>query len=124
MVRVGALNLIFISTAISALRWAGLANTLDPTYMAILQVFQCFTLAGNTASIICHIGHRVDAANKTSAIALYTMLSGGFFMFSSIQLAGAAYLLAYGPAGFLMMTAFAALAIPLVTYSVRLAKRR
>lgn len=123
VVRVGALNLILISAAVSALRWAGLASTLDPTYMAILQVLQCFTLAGNTASIMWHIGQRVDAANKTSAIAFYTMLSGGFFMFGSIQLAGAAYRW-HGPAGFLMMAAFSALAMPLVAYSMRLAKRR
>jgi MFS transporter, PPP family, 3-phenylpropionic acid transporter len=117
VVRVGALNLILISAAISALRWAGLANTLDPTYMAILQVLQCFTLAGNTASIMCHIGHRVDAANFTPCSQVNSLCSAAY----SWQARPTRW---HGPAGFLMMAAFAALAIPLVTYSVRLAKRR
>ncbi|MNI86079.1 hypothetical protein D3C73_1431370 [compost metagenome] len=55
----------------------------------------------------------MPAACKTSAIALYALLSGGVFMFASIQLGGALYR-SYAPAGFMTMAACAACAIPLV----------
>ena len=47
-----------------------------PTAIAVLQLLQCFTLAGNNAAIMWHIAARAGHG-KTSAIALYALLSGG-----------------------------------------------
>ncbi|MFP3710252.1 MFS transporter, partial [Paraburkholderia sp. SIMBA_009] len=91
LARLGAQWLILVSAAMTALRWAGLSATTDPGWIAALQVLQCFTLAGNNAAIMWYIARRVPAACKTSAIALYALLSGGVFMFGSIQLGGALY---------------------------------
>lgn len=87
LARVGSQWLILVSAAMTALRWAGLSATTDPAWIAALQLLQCFTLAGNNAAIMWYIARRVPAACKTSAIALYALLSGGVFMFGSIQLA-------------------------------------
>ena len=75
--RVGAPRLILISAVMTAIRWTGLAITADPTAIAVLQLLQCFTLAGNNAAIMWHIAARAPATAKTSAIALYALLSGG-----------------------------------------------
>jgi PPP family 3-phenylpropionic acid transporter len=116
LARIGAQWLILASAVMTAIRWAGLSATTDPAQMAALQVLQCFTLAGNNAAIIWYITRHVPAACKTSAIALYALLSGGVFMFASIQLGGALYR-SYAPAGFMTMAACAACAIPLVLYA-------
>lgn len=122
LARVGAQWLIVVSAAMTALRWAGLSATTDPTWIAALQVLQCFTLAGNNAAIMWYIARRVPAACKTSAIALYALLSGGVFMFGSIQLGGALYR-NYAPGGFLVMALCAACAIPLVLAAEKRARR-
>jgi PPP family 3-phenylpropionic acid transporter len=119
LARTGAHWLILASAAMTALRWAGLAATTDPALMGALQLLQCFTLAGNNAAIMWYIARHVPAACKTSAIALYALLSGGVFMFGSIQLGGALYR-GYAPGGFLVMTLCALCAIPLIVYSDRL----
>ena len=85
-------------------------------------MLQCFTLAGNNAAIMWYIARRVPAACKTSAIALYALLSGGVFMFGSIQLGGALYR-NYAPGGFLVMALCAACAIPLVLAAEKRARR-
>ncbi|MCR2646379.1 hypothetical protein NSP29_24855, partial [Salmonella enterica] len=69
-----------------------------------------------------YIARRVPAACKTSAIALYALLSGGVFMFGSIQLGGALYR-GYAPGGFLVMALCAACAIPLVLAAEKRARR-
>ena len=115
-------TLILVSAAMTALRWAGLSATTDPGWIAALQVLQCFTLAGNNAAIMWYIARRVPAACKTSAIALYALLSGGVFMFGSIQLGGALYR-GYAPAGFLAMALCAACAIPLVLAAEKRTRR-
>ncbi|WP_332608497.1 MFS transporter [Achromobacter sp. ESBL13] len=119
LARTGAQWLILASAVMSAIRWAGLSITTDPTLIGALQLLQCFTLAGNNAAIMWYITRHVPAARKTSAIALYTLLSGGVFMFASIQLGGALYR-GYAPGGFMVMAACAACAIPLVVYAERL----
>ncbi|MCW0210214.1 MAG: MFS transporter [Achromobacter sp.] len=119
LARTGAQWLILASAAMTALRWAGLAATTDPALMGALQLLQCFTLAGNNAAIMWYIARHVPAACKTSAIALYALLSGGVFMFGSIQLGGALYR-SYAPGGFLVMTLCALCAIPLIVYSDKL----
>jgi PPP family 3-phenylpropionic acid transporter len=116
LARIGAQWLILASAVMTAIRWAGFSAATDPAQMAALQVLQCFTLAGNNAAIIWYITRHVPAACKTSAIALYALLSGGVFMFASIQLGGALYR-SYAPAGFMTMAACAACAIPLVLYA-------
>ena len=103
-------RLILISAVMTAIRWTGLAITADPTAIAVLQLLQCFTLAGNNAAIMWHIAARAATA-KTSAIALYALLSG--FMFASIQLGGALYR-HYAPGGFLVMALCALGAVPLL----------
>ena len=90
-----------------------LAITADPTAIAVLQLLQCFTLAGNAAIMCQHIAARAPATAKTSAIALYALLSGGVFMFASIQLGGALYR-HYAPGGFLVMALCALGAVPLL----------
>lgn len=122
LARLGAQWLILVSAAMTALRWAGLSATTDPGWIAALQVLQCFTLAGNNAAIMWYIARRVPAACKTSAIALYALLSGGVFMFGSIQLGGALYR-GYAPAGFLVMALCAACAIPLVLAAEKRTRR-
>lgn len=119
LARSGAQWLILASAFMSAIRWAGLSVTTDPTLIGVLQLLQCFTLAGNNAAIMWYITRHVPAAHKTSAIALYALLSGGVFMFASIQLGGALYR-SYAPGGFMVMAACAACAIPLVVYAERL----
>jgi len=116
LARTSAQRLILASAVMTAIRWAGLSATTDPAQMAGLQLLQCFTLAGNNAAIIWYITRHVPAACKTSAIALYALLSGGVFMFASIQLGGALYR-SYAPGGFMTMAACAACAIPLVLYA-------
>lgn len=113
LARVGAPRLILISAVMTAIRWTGLAITADPTAIAVLQLLQCFTLAGNNAAIMWHIAARAPATAKTSAIALYALLSGGVFMFASIQLGGALYR-HYAPGGFLVMALCALGAVPLL----------
>ncbi len=68
----------------------GLVTTTDPARIAALQRLQCFTLAGSNAAIMWYITRHVPAACKTSAIALYALLSGGVFMFASISWAARA----------------------------------
>ncbi|CAB3861784.1 MFS transporter [Achromobacter piechaudii] len=119
LARTGAQWLILASAVMTAIRWAGLSVTTDPALMAALQLLQCFTLAGNNAAIMWYITRHVPAACKTSAIALYALLSGGVFMFASIQLGGALYR-SYAPGGFMVMAACAAGAIPLVALAERL----
>ena len=116
LARTSAQRLILASAMMTVIRWAGLSATTDPAQMAGLQLLQCFTLAGNNAAIIWYITRHVPAACKTSAIALYALLSGGVFMFASIQLGGALYR-SYAPGGFMTMAACAACAIPLVLYA-------
>ncbi|MNT29634.1 putative 3-phenylpropionic acid transporter [compost metagenome] len=116
LARTGAQWLILASAVMTAIRWAGLSATTDPALIAGLQLLQCFTLAGNNAAIMWYITRHVPAACKTSAIALYALLSGGVFMFASIQLGGALYR-SYAPGGFMTMAACAACAIPLVLYA-------
>lgn len=123
LARTGAQWLILTSAVMTAIRWAGLSATTDPALIAALQVLQCFTLAGNNAAIMWYITRHVPAACKTSAIALYALLSGGVFMFASIQLGGALYR-SYAPGGFLVMAVCAAGAVPLVVYSERLRRRK
>lgn len=118
LARTSAQRLILASAMMTVIRWAGLSATTDPAQMAALQLLQCFTLAGNNAAIIWYITRHVPAACKTSAIALYALLSGGVFMFASIQLGGALYR-SYAPGGFITMAACAACAIPLVLYAKR-----
>ncbi|MGE8688400.1 MAG: MFS transporter [Achromobacter sp.] len=122
LARTGAQWLILASAAMTAIRWAGLSATTDPALIAALQLLQCFTLAGNNAAIMWYIARHVPAAFKTSAIALYALLSGGVFMFGSIQLGGALYR-GYAPGGFLAMAFCALCAIPLIVYSDRLRRR-
>ncbi|MGY6271564.1 MFS transporter [Achromobacter denitrificans] len=119
LARTGAQWLILACAAMTAIRWAGLSATTDPVLMGALQLLQCFTLAGNNAAIMWYIARHVPAACKTSAIALYALLSGGVFMFVSIQLGGALYR-NYAPGGFLAMTLCALCAAPLIVYSDKL----
>ncbi len=121
LARTGAQWLILISAVMSAIRWLGLSATMDPQAMAALQLLQCFTLAGNNAAIMWYIARHVPAECKTSAIALYAILSGGVFMFASIQAAGSAYR-AFASGGFLVMAGLAALAVPAVLLSERFRK--
>ncbi|MBB1592833.1 MFS transporter [Achromobacter sp. UMC46] len=113
LARTGAQWLILASAVMSAIRWAGLSATTDPVLIAGLQLLQCFTLAGNNAAIMWYITRHVPAACKTSAIALYALLSGGVFMFASIQLGGALYR-SYAPGGFMVMAICALGAVPLI----------
>ena len=122
LARTGAQWLILASAAMTAIRWAGLSTTTDPAMIAALQLLQCFTLAGNNAAIMWYITRHVPAAIKTSAIALYALLSGGVFMFASIQLGGALYR-SYAPGGFLVMSLCAIGAVPLVVYAEKLRKQ-
>ncbi|MNW10417.1 hypothetical protein D3C71_2076310 [compost metagenome] len=69
-----------------------------------------------------YIARHVPTACKTSAIALYALLSGGVFMFASIQLGGALYR-SYAPGGFMVMAVCALCAAPLVLYSEKLRPR-
>lgn len=122
LARTGAQWLILVSAIMTAIRWAGLSATTDPAFIAALQLLQCFTLAGNNAAIMWYIARHVPAACKTSAIALYALLSGGVFMFASIQLGGALYR-SHAPGGFLVMALCALGAIPLIAYSEKLRRR-
>lgn len=122
LARTGAQWLILTSAVMTAIRWAGLSVTTDPTLIAALQLLQCFTLAGNNAAIMWYITRHVPAAIKTSAIALYALLSGGVFMFASIQLGGALYR-SYAPGGFLAMSLCAIGAVPLLVYAEKQRKR-
>jgi PPP family 3-phenylpropionic acid transporter len=122
LARTGAQWLILTSAIMTAIRWAGLSATTDPALIAVLQLLQCFTLAGNNAAIMWYITRHVPAACKTSAIALYALLSGGVFMFASIQLGGALYR-SFAPGGFLVMALCAVGAVPLVMYSEKLRRR-
>lgn len=122
LARTGAQWLILASAVMTAIRWTGLSATTDPTLIAALQLLQCFTLAGNNAAIMWYITRHVPAAIKTSAIALYALLSGGFFMFASIQLGGALYR-SYAPGGFLVMALCAVGAVPLVIYAEKLRRK-
>lgn len=122
LARTGAQWLILASAVMTAVRWAGLSATTDPALIAGLQLLQCFTLAGNNAAIMWYITRHVPAAIKTSAIALYALLSGGVFMFASIQLGGALYR-SYAPGGFLVMSLCAIGAVPLVVYAERVRRK-
>ncbi|RIJ01333.1 MFS transporter [Achromobacter sp. K91] len=122
LARTGAQWLILASAVMTAIRWAGLSATTDPALIAGLQLLQCFTLAGNNAAIMWYITRHVPAAIKTSAIALYALLSGGIFMFASIQLGGALYR-SYAPGGFLVMSLCAIGAVPLAVYAERVRRK-
>ncbi len=122
LARTGAQWLILASAVMTAIRWTGLSATTDPAVIAGLQLLQCFTLAGNNAAIMWYITRHVPAACKTSAIALYALLSGGVFMFASIQIGGALYR-SYAPGGFLVMAICAAGAVPLVMCAEKVRRR-
>jgi PPP family 3-phenylpropionic acid transporter len=122
LARTGAQWLILTSAVMTAIRWTGLSATTDPTLIAGLQLLQCFTLAGNNAAIMWYIARHVPAACKTSAIALYALLSGGVFMFASIQLGGTVYR-SYPPGGFLIMAFCAIGAVPMVIWAEKLRRR-
>jgi len=113
LARTGPARLILVSALMTAVRWAGLAITADPALMAGLQLLQCFTLAGNNAAIMWHIARHAPPDGKTSAIALYALLSGGVFMFASIQAGGMLYR-AWPPGGFAAMAVCALGAVPLL----------
>ena len=87
LARVGAPRLILISAVMTAIRWTGLAITADPTAIAVLQLLQCFTLAGNNAAIMWHIAARAPATAKTPRRSRCTRCCRRVFMFASIQLA-------------------------------------
>lgn len=123
LARTGAQWLILASAVMTAIRWTGLSATTDPAVIAGLQLLQCFTLAGNNAAIMWYITRHVPAACKTSAIALYALLSGGVFMFASIQIGGALYR-SYAPGGFLVMAICAVGAVPLVMCAEKVRRRR
>ena len=110
--RASAPRLILISAVMTAIRWTGLAITADPTAIAVLQLLQCFTLAGNNAAIMWHIaaraGHGQDLGDRAVRAAV-----GRVFMFASIQLGGALYR-HYAPGGFLVMALCALGAVPLL----------
>ena len=73
----------------TAIRWTGLAITADPTAIAVLQLLQCFTLAGNNAAIMWHIAARAPATDLGDRAVRAAV--GRVFMFASIQLGGALY---------------------------------
>ena len=113
LAHVSATTLILLSAALTAVRWAGLAATADPGAIAMFQILQAFTLAGNNMAIMAFLAARVDDQARTTAIALYTMLSAGVFMFGSVQAVNAAGAAITGW-GFGGMAICAALAIPML----------
>ena len=121
LARVSPVNLILFSAAMTAVRWAGLAWVVDPFAMAAFQLLQAFTLAGNNMAIMAFLAARVDDQARTTAIALYTMLSAGLFMFLAINLVNMLGVSQSGW-GFGVMAACAALALPLVLWSRRRAE--
>lgn len=118
LARISPIRLIMLSGAMTALRWAGLAWTVDPAAMAMFQVLQAFTLAGNNMAIMAFLAQRVGDQARTTAIALYTMLSAGLFMFLAINLVNLLGLSQSGW-GFGVMAGCATLALPLIAWSAR-----
>ncbi len=122
LAHVSATTLILLSAALTALRWAGLAWAVDPATIAAFQVLQAFTLAGNNMAIMAFLAVRVNDQVRTTAIALYTMLSAGLFMFLVINLVNVLGV-SHSGWGFGVMAVCAALALPLVVWSRRRAVR-
>lgn len=118
LARISPVRLIMLSGALTAVRWAGLGLTHDVVWMALLQVLQAFTLAGNNMAIMAFLAQRVQERSRTTAIALYTMLSAGLFMFLAINLVNLMGVSQTG-AGFGVMAACALLAVPLVWHATR-----
>ncbi|OZI75068.1 MFS transporter [Bordetella genomosp. 12] len=115
---VGPERLIWISAAMTAVRWMGLALFIDLPVLLAFQLLQAFTLGGNNSAIMAYISRQVPAHCQTSAIALYTMLSGGILMFFSVNAARLVYpRVQWG--GFAMMAVFALCAIPIVLWAAR-----
>ncbi len=52
----------------------------------LAQVLQCFTISGNVSAIMAYIRQNAGVSYKTTAIAMYTTLAMGVFIFGSIQL--------------------------------------
>lgn len=114
----GPQRLIWISAAMTALRWLGLAAFVELPVLLAFQLLQAFTLGGNNSAIMAYISRQVPAHCQTSAIALYTMLSGGILMFFSVNAARLVYpRVPWG--GFAMMAVFALCAIPIVLWAAR-----
>jgi PPP family 3-phenylpropionic acid transporter len=120
LARIAPLALILLSAAMTALRWAGMGLTADVGWLGLFQLLQCFTLAGNNAAIMAFLAKEVDAGAKTTAIALYTLLSAGLFMFASINIVNLLDLA--GGGGFLVMAVCSGAAVPLMWRLARSAK--
>lgn len=111
-------SLIWLSAALTAVRWLGLAAFIDLRILLLFQLLQAFTLGGNNSAVMACIARYVPAHCQTSAIALYAMLSGGLLMFFSVNAARLVYPgVQWG--GFAMMAVFAACAIPIVLWTQR-----
>jgi PPP family 3-phenylpropionic acid transporter len=119
LARINPVALILLSAAMTALRWVGMGLTTDVGWLGLFQLLQCFTLAGNNAAIMAFLAKEVDAGAKTTAIALYTLLSAGLLMFLSINIVNLLDLA--GDGGFFVMAACAGAAVPLMW---RLGRRR
>nr|WP_242697820.1 MFS transporter [Bordetella holmesii] len=114
----GSQRLIWISAAMTAVRWVGLAMFVEVPVLLAFQLLQAFTLGGNNSAIMAYISEHVPPDCQTSAIALYTVLSGGVLMFFSVNAARLVYpQVQWG--GFAMMAAFALCAVPIVLWAQR-----
>lgn len=118
LARVSATHLIVLSAVMTTIRWTALSMTHAWLPIAAFQLLQGFTLAGNNMAIMAFLAQTVRADIRTTAIALYTMLSAGVFMFGSVQAVNAAGAAITGW-GFGGMAICAALAIPIVLVTQR-----
>lgn len=116
LARIAPVRLIALSAAMTTLRWAALAWFADLASMAMFQVLQAFTLAGNNMAIMAFLAQRAGDQVRTTAIALYTTLSAGLFMFLAINLVNVLGVSQSGW-GFGVMAGCAALALPLLAWS-------
>src|SRR5690606_872440 len=81
--RLGALPLIMLSGIFSGLRWFVLGMTDTREFILLAQILQCFTISGNVSAIMAYIRQNAGAGYKTTAIAMYTTLAMGVFIFGS-----------------------------------------
>lgn len=120
--RLGPQGALIATASMTGLRWVGLGSSTDITIMFIAQLLQCFTIAANNMAVMSYISIYAKESARTSAIALYSSLALGIFIFVAIGVAKYFYI-HFGISGFYIMAIVSVAAVPII-WGASLLQRR